>query len=173
MGVRARYSRAHGDQVLGVSFVDATVFASCSQDGLVALWDIREKGPSGVIHENRDAFPTSVGCSCDNYLLVGDVAGEVHLLDVRKGGKGTVASAESALSGHRIHRIEVEQHKRSRFAVCGDSTAVRAFDVEDNSRFVKRYLSMVQRPSFSKSCPCMLFTPCMRSYVQQITFEIW
>ena len=47
MGVRARYTRAHGDQVLGVSFVDPTVFASCSQDGLVALWDIREKDASG------------------------------------------------------------------------------------------------------------------------------
>ena len=52
MGVTARYSRAHGDQALGVTFVDAaaasaSAFASCSQDGLVALWDIREKGNRG------------------------------------------------------------------------------------------------------------------------------
>ena len=47
MGVTARYPRAHGDQVLDVSFVDDSTFASCSQDGLVALWDIREKGTKG------------------------------------------------------------------------------------------------------------------------------
>lgn len=48
MGVTARYPRAHGDQALDVTFVDAaSVFASCSQDGLVALWDIREKGNRG------------------------------------------------------------------------------------------------------------------------------
>ena len=47
MGVTARYPRAHGDQVLDVSFVDDSTFASCSQDGLVAMWDIREKGTKG------------------------------------------------------------------------------------------------------------------------------
>ena len=47
MGVTARFPRAHGDQVLDVSFVDDSTFASCSQDGLVAMWDIREKNTKG------------------------------------------------------------------------------------------------------------------------------
>ena len=61
---------------------------------------------------------------------------------MRKPGKEAVASAADALSGHRIHRIELDRlHPRNanRFAVCGDSTAVRVFDVEDNSRFIQRY----------------------------------
>ena len=32
-----------------------------------------------VIHEDHDAFPTCVECCGDNYLIVGDVAGRVHL----------------------------------------------------------------------------------------------
>ena len=47
MGVTARYSRAHGDQALDVTFFDSSAFASCSQDGLVAMWDIRQKGNRG------------------------------------------------------------------------------------------------------------------------------
>jgi len=142
MGVTARYSRAHGDMALDVTFVKSSAFASCSQDGLVALWDIREKGNRGLIREDPDAFPTCVEYSSDNYLIIGDVAGGVHLLDMRKPGKEAVAFAADALSGHRIHRIELDRHhpkNANRFAVCGDSTAVRVFDVEDNSRFIQRY----------------------------------
>lgn len=145
MGVTARYPRAHGDQALDVTFVDAaSVFASCSQDGLVALWDIREKGNRGVIREDVDAFPTCVEHSGDNYLIVGDVAGGVHLLDMRKPASEAVASATEALSGHRIHRIELDrlhqkQSPNRRLAVCGDSTVVRVLDVKDNSRFIQRY----------------------------------
>merc|ERR1712117_507725 len=142
MGVTAHYPRAHGDQALDVSFVDDSNFASCSQDGLVALWDIREKGTKGVIREDHDAFPTCVESSSDNFLIVGDVAGGVHLVDVRKRAKEPVASVSRPLSGHRIHRIVVNlRHQKTpvRFAVCRDSTAVRVFDVEDNSKFIQRY----------------------------------
>ena len=60
-------------------------------------------------------------------------------VDVRKRTKEPVASV---LRGHRIHRIVVHRRLQKtpvRFAVCGDSTAVRVFDVEDNSRFIQRY----------------------------------
>ena len=64
-------------------------------------------------------------------------------MDVRKRTKEPVASVSSALSGHRVHRIVMEnlgyQKTPIRFAVCGDSTAVHVFDVEDNSRFIQRY----------------------------------
>ena len=60
---------------------------------------------------------------------------------MRKPGKETVASSADALSGHRITRIELDllhQKHPNRLAVCGDSTAVRVFDLEDNSRFIQR-----------------------------------
>ena len=63
-------------------------------------------------------------------------------VDIRKRTKEPVASVSSALSGHRVHRIVVHRRLQKtpvRFAVCGDSTAVRVFDVEDNSRFIQRY----------------------------------
>ena len=33
-----------------------------------------------VIREDHDAFPTCVESSSDNFLIVGDVAGGVHLV---------------------------------------------------------------------------------------------
>lgn len=121
------YRPAHCDHVTSVAFCpDSTncVFASCSLDGCLLLWDIRQSKPAKVLIDTPDEGLSAVVWQPgqENFLTVGTVLGNLRSLDIRTGN----ILAKTRPFRRPIHRLASAY--TSWLAVCADSNEVKVLD---------------------------------------------
>lgn len=81
------YRDAHSDSVTGLASKpkDIHLFASCSRDRSIAIWDHRKERPAIDFYEGNFGF-TTINWSIkdgDDQLYVGDESGKFHIIDPR------------------------------------------------------------------------------------------
>lgn len=121
------YRPAHCDHVTNVAFrPDSTdcVFASCSLDGCLLLWDIRQPRPATVLLETPVEGLSAVVWQPgqENFLTVGTVLGNIKSLDIRTAN----VFAKTHPFRRPIHRLASTYI--SLLAVCADSNEVKVLD---------------------------------------------
>lgn len=125
------YKDAHSDLIWMVSchLHDADVFASCSDDNEVRLWDIRLPRPASHLGDlSYSAAPVALSWkpNKDNILLIGTDAGECHILDVRK---NDFICKNVPCHARPFRSIEFSSITPNWFATCAEETKVRVFNM--------------------------------------------
>ncbi|XP_069686307.1 methylosome protein WDR77-like [Periplaneta americana] len=109
-----------------------SLFASCSLDGMVLIWDTRNVKPAKVAFNNRAKEMTSVDwhTSRTDLVAAGTSSGDVMLLDIRQ---PKLPVAEAACFSRPIHRMKFSHHKSDWLAVCADDSKVKVLHCATNS----------------------------------------
>lgn len=99
-------------------------FASCSRDGHIFIWDLRQSKPASKMERNLfTSFPTSIAWQpgVDHNLAIGTEGGLVALQDCRVGvGVPTIIEMHTRV----VHRLAFAPHRTDWLAsVSNDSTA--------------------------------------------------
>lgn len=97
-----------------------------------------------MLHESRRAFPTCVQYvpGCDHHLVIGNVAGEISLLDARTPGESVAVDLSFQ---EQVHRIAFSSQDNSKtFAACADSRTVKVYDVKEDSSMIMRWVVILR-----------------------------
>nr|CAD7197927.1 unnamed protein product [Timema douglasi] len=134
------YRTAHTHHVTSVSAhpqENNSVFASCSLDGTVYMWDTRQTKPASVVMSsiNPQSSPsfTSVSWqpSKSGVLAIGSSIGTVTLTDTRL----LKPFIQFNQFDRSIYRLRFAGHNPDLLAVCADNTQVKIFNCE-NGRLI-------------------------------------
>lgn len=111
-----------------------TIFASCSSDKILSIWDVRDNKPIVDFFENEVGNSTCLWHSINGIdkIYMGDDAGIVHVFDPRK-----LASAEltEKIYKRTIHKIDFNQNN-DYLCVLGSSETVKVFDKAIDGKIV-------------------------------------
>ena len=134
LALKHRYSKAHFDLIfdLDCSQSQPELFVTAGQDGLVAGWDLRtQTSRQTLINATDGAVPTCAQYyrGDENYVVVGDVAGSIRMVDARVPGT-VVASVEESFN-KQIHKIVFSPNDKNKFSACADECGVRVLEVGD------------------------------------------
>jgi len=124
-----KYDGAHIRPVEGISLCpseEEIIFASCSQDGSLIVWDQRESSPATVISENNPFSYTCLVWKSENEIVAGTNTGQIKIYDTRK--------LEEIKSRNLIDRpiSNVCWNKSGHLAVTGDLETVFVWAPDDD-----------------------------------------
>jgi len=125
---------AHSDMVLDISYhpENNDVFTSCSKDGQITLWDLRQNKPALALPKNFGSRPTCISFrrrgQCD--LLVGTISGHVLEVDVSSTTTKCLPMLELGVHDAALHKICVAPHDDALMASCADSGKVVVASVD-------------------------------------------
>lgn len=125
------YKDAHGDLIWMVAchLQEADVFASCSDDNEVRLWDLRLPRPAMYLGDiSYAASPTALAWKPNNpnLILIGTDVGDYHALDVRK---NEFTCKNVKCHSRAFRSIEFSSATPNWFATCAEETSVRVFNM--------------------------------------------
>lgn len=125
--VQNTYFPAHSHPVVTVAAksMDKDIFASCSMDQLLLLWDTRLPRPAKAVTEGDCGF-TTVAWKDENSVLVGSETGLVDIFDVRS--SGSIQSMK--LQEKPIHKLAYNE--KGFLASCSDSSTVTLWEFDSN-----------------------------------------
>jgi len=134
MNAVSSYRPAHSDVITAVNYhpTQQDVFASCSHDGTVVVWDARRPRPAICITGDTVDRPSCVvwqpGKTCT--IAIGSSTGQINVRDIRK-HVGPVKGC----AGHDrpIHRLKFAPHNDNWLASCADDCNVVVTDFTENT----------------------------------------
>jgi len=119
---------AHADIILDIAYhpENNDIFASCSLDGQVTLWDLRQTKPALALPKHFASRPSCLSFrrrgQCN--LLVGTISGHILEVDVSSVPSKYLPMLELGVHDGALHKISVAPHNDALIASCADSPKV-------------------------------------------------
>lgn len=123
--LQQKYCPAHSMPINEVipTYYPSELFTSCGGDGLVLMWDPRQPKPATGLYESNCGI-NSISWIDENLLAIGNLAGDLELIDIRNKSKFHSFSLKNCA----IHHIT--SNNKGLLAACGNSNTIKVWDTK-------------------------------------------